>query len=57
METTELIEIISKGEDSKHQFKENFTNVNFLAVEIVAFSNTNGGMIIIGVNDARKLLV
>lgn len=56
METTELIEIINKGEDSKHQFKENFTNVNSLAAEIVAFSNTNGGMILIGVNDASEVV-
>jgi ATP-dependent DNA helicase RecG len=56
METTELIEIIHKGEDSKHQFKENFTNVNSLAAEIVAFSNTKGGMILIGVNDAGEVV-
>ena len=56
METAELIEIINRGEDSKHQFKENFTNVNSLAAEIVAFSNTNGGMILIGVNDASEVV-
>jgi len=55
METTELIDIINRGEDSKHQFKENFTNVNSLAAEIVAFSNTYGGMILIGVNDAQEV--
>ena len=55
METTELIEVIHKGEDSKHQFKENFSNVNSLAAEIVAFSNTHGGMILIGVNDAQEV--
>jgi len=56
METTELIEIISRGEDSKHQLKENFTNVNSLAAEIVAFSNTNGGIILIGVNDSQEVV-
>lgn len=56
METTELLEIIHKGEDSRHQFKVNFTNVNSLAAEIVAFSNTNGGMIIIGVSDAQEVI-
>ena len=55
METTELIEVIHKGEDSKHQFKENFSNVNSLAAEIVAFSNTHGGMILIGVNDTQEV--
>ncbi len=36
METTELIEALSRGEDSRHQFKESFTNADALAAEIVA---------------------
>ncbi len=51
METTDLLEIIARGEDGKHQFKANFTNVNSLAAELVAFSNSGGGDIFIGVSD------
>ncbi|AEB08602.1 RNA-binding domain-containing protein [Desulfobacca acetoxidans] len=51
METTELLEIIARGEDGKHQFKANFTNVNSLAGELAAFSNSGGGTIFIGVSD------
>ena len=51
METTELIDILSRGEDSRHQFKADVTNADALAGEIVAFSNTAGGRIFIGVND------
>jgi len=51
METTELMEIISRGEDSKHQFKANVTNEISLAQEMVAFSNSGGGEIFIGVSD------
>ncbi|MBN1186506.1 MAG: putative DNA binding domain-containing protein [Bacteroidales bacterium] len=51
METTELIEIISRGEDSRHQFKENLHNQDSLAQEIIAFSNSGGGKILIGIND------
>lgn len=51
METSELIEILALGEDTKHQYKENFHNVNSLAAEIVAFSNSGGGRIFIGVED------
>jgi ATP-dependent DNA helicase RecG len=51
MESTELLEIINRGEDSKNQFKANFTNVDSLAAEIVAFSNSQGGRLIIGVSD------
>lgn len=50
METAEVLEIIARGEDGKHQFKANFTNVNALAAEMVAFSNSGGGRIIIGVS-------
>jgi ATP-dependent DNA helicase RecG len=55
METSELLEIISRGEDSKHQFKADVSNGNALAAEIVAFSNSGGGQIFIGVNDDGSL--
>jgi ATP-dependent DNA helicase RecG len=51
METTELLEIIARGEDGKHQFKANVTNQNSLASEMVAFCNSGGGILLIGVND------
>jgi ATP-dependent DNA helicase RecG len=54
METSELIEILSRLEDSRNQFKENFNNVDSLAAEIVALSNSGGGKIFIGVaNDGN----
>ena len=43
MKAAELIEIVSRGEDSLHQFKANVTNADALAAEIVAFSNSMGG--------------
>ena len=51
MEIIELLEIISRGEDSKHQFKSDATNAISLAQEMVAFSNSGGGKIFIGVSD------
>ena len=51
METTELIEILARDEDSRHQFKVNVTNEVSLASELVAFSNTKGGILIIGAHD------
>ena len=51
MNTAELIEAISRGEDSRHQFKADFTNADALAAEIVAFSNTAGGRVFMGVRD------
>ena len=51
MEAIELIELIGLGEDSRTQFKQNITNSGSLAGDLVAFSNSKGGRIIIGVND------
>lgn len=57
MEIIELIEIIARGEDSKHQYKANIHNIDSLAAEIVAFSNSGGGQIIIGVEDKSWAVV
>ncbi|MFN5051714.1 MAG: RNA-binding domain-containing protein [Planctomyces sp.] len=51
METTELLEAVGRGEDSRHQFKEDVTNATALAAEIAAFANSGGGQIFIGVAD------
>jgi len=55
MEPTELLEIISRDEDSKHQFKADFRNVDSLAAEMVAFSNSGGGQIFIGVTNGGQV--
>jgi len=55
METTELLEIVARGEDSRHQFKADATNALALASEIVAFANSGGGQIFIGVADDRTI--
>lgn len=51
MDALELLEIINRGESSTVQFKENVNNELSIAQEMVAFANTDGGLIIIGVND------
>ncbi len=51
METTELLEAIGRGEDSRRQFKEDVTNAASLGAEIAAFANSGGGQIFIGVAD------
>ena len=55
METTELSEIIARNADSKHQFKADVNNETSLAQEMIAFSNTLGGMLIIGATDDGKI--
>jgi ATP-dependent DNA helicase RecG len=51
MDKKKLFEIIACGESSRIQFKADFTNPNQLAAELVAFSNSGGGRILVGVND------
>lgn len=55
MEAIKLLEIISRGEDGRHQLKANFTNVDSLASEMAAFSNSGGGQIFVGVNNDGAL--
>jgi ATP-dependent DNA helicase RecG len=51
MEALEVINLIAGGETSSVQFKLNVTNATSIAQEMVAFANTKGGYILIGVND------
>jgi ATP-dependent DNA helicase RecG len=55
MDTSELLELIEMGEDSQTQFKERFESIDALAAEICAFSNSNGGNIIVGVSDDGEI--
>jgi predicted HTH transcriptional regulator len=51
MNEQELLQIIKGGESSTVQFKERMPHQDSLAHEMIAFSNSKGGIIIFGVND------
>lgn len=51
MEIVKIIQILSQGEDSRNQFKKDINNPDSLAQELIAFSNTLGGRIFVGVGD------
>jgi ATP-dependent DNA helicase RecG len=55
MEAQELEKILSRGEDSRTQFKRNFNNTEALASEMIAFSNGEGGTIFVGVEDSGAI--
>ena len=51
MNAAALLDLVAGGENSRVQLKENATNPTSVAQEIVAFANSKGGTLIIGVND------
>ena len=51
MDASELLDLIQMGESSKIQFKIRVNNANSIGAEMVAFSKTKGGLILIGVDD------
>jgi len=55
MDVTELQKIVARGEDSRLQFKADVRNVDALASEMVAFSNSEGGRLLIGVTDGGNI--
>lgn len=57
MDAIELIGIISQGETSKVQFKELLDSEPAIAAEMIAMSNSKGGIIIFGVKDKTGEIV
>jgi len=52
----ELNEIIENGENQKVEFKRKFTEPEKIAKEMIALANTNGGMLIFGIDDDRSVV-
>ncbi len=55
MRQAEVLEIIRNGENSFIEFKRDDIKAVDLAKEIVAFANTKGGRVLIGVDDDRTI--
>ena len=51
MTEIEILQLIQGGETSKIQFKERLPHPDSFAQELIAFSNSQGGFILFGVND------
>ncbi len=56
MNQNELIEIIRNGESSKVEFKTEDVHPTSLAGEIVSFANFEGGVVLLGVDDAGQII-
>lgn len=57
MTSEELLKIISLGETSKVQFKREIESVDAIAAELIAFSNSRGGILLIGIDDKTNSIV
>lgn len=55
MSKEDILTLIGKGENAAVEFKEAIIKPDNLAKEIIAFSNTQGGTILLGVNDQGAL--
>ncbi|MCF8363474.1 MAG: ATP-binding protein [Prolixibacteraceae bacterium] len=51
-----LAEQIQKGESKTLELKEALPKHDNIAKTVIAFSNTSGGKLIIGVNDQRRII-
>ncbi len=51
MTESELLQILARSEDSRHQFKRDLANPDGVAAELAAQANSGGGAIFIGVAD------
>jgi predicted HTH transcriptional regulator len=56
MRRQQLKEIISNGESFTVEFKRKFTSPEKICREIIAFANSSGGMLIIGVDDDKTVV-
>lgn len=56
MTEQELLQMRDLAEDGKVQFKERITDKYDIGCEMVAFSNSRGGRLIIGVNDKSGII-
>ena len=55
MEKSALLRLIEQGETTRVEFKESITSLDRLSAEIVAFSNSQGGKILVGIADKGNI--
>ena len=55
MKLRELLELIEEGESLTCEFKRKFSTTEKIVREMIAFANTKGGYLIIGVDDDKEI--
>ena len=56
MKPRELLDLIEEGENLTCEFKRKFSTTEKIAREMIAFANTKGGYLIIGVDDDKEIV-
>lgn len=56
MKVRELLDLIEEGENLTCEFKRKFSTPEKIAREMIAFANTKGGYLIIGVDDDKEIV-
>ena len=56
MEWTDVLKRIAEGESGRPEFKSQLGNLRAIGIAICAFANTEGGVIIVGVDDSREIV-
>lgn len=56
MKRKEVLELIEEGENLGCEFKRKIPSVEKIAKEMIAFANTRGGVIFIGVDDNKDIV-
>ncbi|MCU0331468.1 MAG: ATP-binding protein [Candidatus Kapabacteria bacterium] len=56
MKRHQLRDLIAGGESSTVEFKRKFTQADKIAREIIAFANTSGGFLLVGVDDDGSII-
>ncbi|MGZ8548919.1 MAG: RNA-binding domain-containing protein [Sulfuricurvum sp.] len=56
MNSNPILEVITRGENKTVEFKEKLPKNESIAKTVIAFSNTSGGRLIIGVSDVREVI-
>jgi predicted HTH transcriptional regulator len=55
LSASKVLDLISKGESLTVEFKQRFSTFEKIAKEMIAFANTRGGCLLIGVDDDKSI--
>lgn len=56
MKLRDLLDMIEEGENLTCEFKRKFSTTEKIAREMIAFANTKGGYLIIGIDDDKEII-